>query len=233
MQTEFEKKFNDTPSLRVIKKLIKHRHFLWPWQIRKLRRRFPKVGLKPGTKISGYIEIGEYTYFMGFARLLTYSREKIPEPGIRIGKFNSIANAFYCSTGVDNHFPHLPSTYPVQLFQMERSLDITDSYSSNRINIGNNVWVCRDVSILGNVTIGNGSIVGMSSVVTKDVPAYHVAAGNPARVKKMRFSEAVIEQLEEIAWWDWPLDKIKRNTDFFRIDLRENTSVDLKDHIVD
>lgn len=233
MQSEFEKKFNATPSWKTIKKFIRHRHFTWPLQIRKLRRRFPRVALKPGSRLIGSIEIGEYTYFLGFARLNTYGKEIIEESGIKIGKFNSIASGFYCSTGVDFHYTHLPTTYPVTQLIPGKSSTVEDPYISNRIEIGNDVWIGRKCSILGNVSIGNGAIIGCNSVVTKDVPAFHIASGNPVRVKRMRFSEDIINQLEEIAWWDWPLDKIQRNIGFFQIDLRENTSINLKDHIVD
>ncbi|KAI9807789.1 MAG: hypothetical protein M1825_005094 [Sarcosagium campestre] len=50
------------------------------------------------------------------------------------------------------------------------------------INIGEDVWIGGSVVILPGVTVGNGATIGAGSVVTKDVPAYHVAAGNPARV---------------------------------------------------
>lgn len=46
------------------------------------------------------------------------------------------------------------------------------------------------------------------TVVAKDMPAYSVVAGNPARVVKMRFSDEVIALLEEIRWWDWPIEEI-------------------------
>jgi virginiamycin A acetyltransferase len=61
------------------------------------------------------------------------------------------------------------------------------------------------------VKIGNGAIVAARSVVTADVPAYAVVGGNPARMIKMRFDEATIAAMQEIAWWDWPVDKITRN----------------------
>lgn len=52
--------------------------------------------------------------------------------------------------------------------------------------IGNDVWIGSRVTILPGVHIGNGVIIGASSVVTKDVPDYVVVAGNPARVCKER-----------------------------------------------
>jgi lipopolysaccharide O-acetyltransferase len=56
--------------------------------------------------------------------------------------------------------------------------------SSHPVRIGRNVWIGEQVCILAGVTIGDGSIVGANSVVTRDIPANSIAAGNPARVLK-------------------------------------------------
>lgn len=57
-------------------------------------------------------------------------------------------------------------------------------FSKGEVVIGNNVWIGEKSSILANVHIGEGSIIGANSVVTKDIPAFCVAAGNPAKVLK-------------------------------------------------
>jgi virginiamycin A acetyltransferase len=87
------------------------------------------------------------------------------------------------------------------------------------VKIGNNVWIGDNVTILSGVAIGDGSIIGAGAVVTKDIPGYSVAVGNPARVIKRRFSENIIAQLTDIHWWDWPEDKILRNRRFFETDF--------------
>ncbi|KAK1141492.1 hypothetical protein N8T08_009032 [Aspergillus melleus] len=48
--------------------------------------------------------------------------------------------------------------------------------------IGEDCWLGGNVTVLPGVTIGKGAVIGAASVVTKDVPAFHVAAGNPARI---------------------------------------------------
>ena len=50
------------------------------------------------------------------------------------------------------------------------------------VHIGSKVWIGGDVKILAGVTIGNNSIIGTGSVVTKDIPENVIAVGNPCRV---------------------------------------------------
>jgi lipopolysaccharide O-acetyltransferase len=56
--------------------------------------------------------------------------------------------------------------------------------SSSAINIEKNVWIGESVHILAGVTVGEGSVIGAGSVVTRSVPPYSIAAGSPARVIK-------------------------------------------------
>ncbi len=59
-------------------------------------------------------------------------------------------------------------------------------YKNAPVKIGNNVWISAKATVLKGVTIGDGAIIGANAVVTKDVPANAIAAGNPARTIKMR-----------------------------------------------
>ncbi len=77
--------------------------------------------------------------------------------------------------------------------------------------IGNDVWIGQNVTILPGVHIGDGAIIGANSVVTKDIPAYHIAGGNPCKIIRKRFNEELINYLEEIKWWNWEEDKIFKN----------------------
>ena len=88
------------------------------------------------------------------------------------------------------------------------------SYDKGPTTIGSNVIISRNVTIVSGVSIGDGAVVAANSVVVKDVPAFAVVAGNPARVIKYRFSEAAIESLLAIRWWDFDYVFLCRQIDF-------------------
>lgn len=84
-----------------------------------------------------------------------------------------------------------------------------------RITIGNDVWLGYNTIITNYSDIGDGVIAGAGSVITKDVPDYAIVAGVPAKIVRYRFSPEQIKALKEIAWWDWPDEKIRENFDDF------------------
>jgi virginiamycin A acetyltransferase len=83
------------------------------------------------------------------------------------------------------------------------------------IEIGNDVWIGTGSTILTGVKIGDGAVIAVNAVVTNDVPPHGIACGTPAKVLKYRFSEEIIKELLEIKWWNWEIEKIKKNKDLF------------------
>ena len=77
--------------------------------------------------------------------------------------------------------------------------------------IGSDVWIGQNVTIMPGVRIGDGAIIAANSVVTKDVPAYHIAGGNPCKIIKKRFDDDLINYLLTIRWWDWSAHKVFHN----------------------
>lgn len=82
-----------------------------------------------------------------------------------------------------------------------------------RVKIGNDVWTGANVTVLKGVTIGDGAILGAGAVVTKDVPAYAIAIGSPARVLRYRFSKKDIAYLLKLKWWDFDRRLIQEMVD--------------------
>ena len=76
----------------------------------------------------------------------------------------------------------------VSIYTVSHSTDPVERNTRNEwadpVTIGNNVWIGGSVTILPGVTIGDNSTIGAGSVVTKDIPAGVVAAGNPCKVIK-------------------------------------------------
>lgn len=75
--------------------------------------------------------------------------------------------------------------------------------------IGNDVWVGGNVTILKGIKIGDGAIIGAGSVVTKDVPPYAIVVGNPGKILKYRFNKEDISFFLQTQWWDFPREKIQ------------------------
>lgn len=99
------------------------------------------------------------------------------------------------------------------------------------IKIGAGCWVGDNVTILEGVEIGDGAIVGAGAVVTKSVPAYAVAVGNPAKVIRYRYSDEIIELIKPVDWWSWSDEKLRANVDLFELDLTTVEPAVLKDRL--
>lgn len=131
-----------------------------------------------------------------------------------IGKFCSIAcGAKFLFTSA-NHTLRSLSTYPFPLFFEEWEMDKKQVASAwdnkGDIVIGNDVWIGYEAVVLSGVNIGDGAIIGARAVVTKDVPAYTVVGGIPAKEIKKRFDAETIDKLQQIQWWDWSFEKIQQ-----------------------
>jgi len=148
-------------------------------------------------------EIGNWTY--GRPRVLSAAEGKAT---LRIGHFCSIAEGVTIMLG-GNHRVDWITTYPFNVLFPEAARFKGHPHSKGDVVIGNDVWLGRGVLILSGVRIGDGAVVGAHSVVTHSVPAYAMAAGNPARVIRLRFAEEQIRELEGIAWWEWPIERIR------------------------
>lgn len=162
------------------------------------------------------IEVGDYAYASFFEApenvaeaiapyLFAFSRERLV-----IGKFVQIANGVKFITSSANHPMGGLTTYPFRIFDPSTMADYLDLPFSDTV-IGNDVWLGYGAIVMPGVNIGSGAIIASGSVVTRDVPPYTIVGGNPAAVIRQRFDGETIADLLEIAWWDWPIDKIEAN----------------------
>lgn len=162
------------------------------------------------------IIIGDYTYYDDadgaekFEEHVTHHYDFIGDKLI-IGKFCAIAKGIEFVMNGANHRMHSVTTYPFNIMGggwEKATPTLTDLPLKGDTVIGNDVWIGQNVTIMPGVHIGDGAIVAANSVVAKDVPAYHIAGGNPCRIIKKRFDDDLIAHLLRLKWWDWPAEKI-------------------------
>lgn len=164
-------------------------------------------------------EIGDYTYI---AHNCTVSKTKI-------GKFCSIGPNFLCGWGIHpiDGITTSPMFYS-SLKQNGITLSKVDKVVERKeITVGNDVFIGANVTVLDGITIGDGAIIGAGAVVSKNIPAYAIAVGNPIKIIKYRFDEKQIDQLIKIKWWNFnekelvDVEKLFFNVDEF-IDKYKN-----------
>ncbi len=131
------------------------------------------------------------------------------EERLIIGKFCQIAHGATFITSSANHRRDGFSTYPFAVFDsgFHEGRPSLPGPGPDTV-IGNDVWIGRDARILPGARLGDGVIVGAGAVVGGTIPPYRTVAGNPARVVRERFDDAIVRRLLKIAWWDWPIEQI-------------------------
>jgi phosphonate metabolism protein (transferase hexapeptide repeat family) len=156
------------------------------------------------------VDLGDYSYIGGDGDAI-YTR---------IGKFCSIAAHVRINPGdhpmqrvSQHHFTYRASAY------FDGAADdagFFDWRRSRPVSIGHDVWIGHGAIVLAGRGIGNGAVVGAGSVVTRDVPAYTIVAGVPAKPVRRRFPEELAGRIEALAWWDWEHQRLREALPDFR-----------------
>jgi len=144
----------------------------------------------------------------------------------QIGRFVAIAN--HVRLGAPNHPMERASqhriTYCPEYYSPNatRDHDFFAHRRDERVVIGNDVWMGHGVIVLPGVTVGDGAVLAAGAVVTKDVAPYSIVGGVPAKLLRPRFTGSIANELQRIAWWDWPLETIvARLADFQHQDIAQ------------
>jgi acetyltransferase-like isoleucine patch superfamily enzyme len=186
----------------------------------------PSVELKKSV-IKGVVEIEEGCKIIGGVTISSKSNLKIGRYTSIIGPntdvycaINSVRIGSFCSIARNvifqeyNHNINRLSTYFIYQNILGDSLK-NDIESKGDILIGNDVWIGAQCVILGGARIGNGAVIAANSVVVGEIPPFAIAAGSPAKVIKYRFNPEKIQEIEEMEWWNWSLNKIIKNKKLF------------------
>lgn len=159
------------------------------------------------------VSVGKYSYGL----LTIQSLYEQPNEKLNIGNFVSIAPGVQFLMGV-NHQLNTITTYP--LYSRFIQYDKIDASSKGEINIGDEVWLGTNALIMSGVSIGKGAIVAAGSIVTKDIPPYHIYGGNPAKLIKPRFADEIIKELLDFNLLDVQIEKIKNNIQLFYSEIK-------------
>ncbi len=158
-----------------------------------------------GSKVSGKISLGYATTIGRYAELVGGT--------ISIGSYCSLAPhvAIYALNHPMNHL----TTYIGQgLWKGE----LKKHQAPQSVKIGSDVWLGHGVIVLAGVEIGDGSVIGAGAVVSKNIPPFTVAVGNPARVIKRRFNDEISALLLKLRWWDMRPDELREFEELFHLD---------------
>lgn len=158
------------------------------------------------------MSIGKHTY--GQASTAVWNEGSNGK--LYIGNFCSISENVKIFLG-GNHRVDWVTTYPfghINTHLFNKFDGFGHPSSKGDVIIGNDVWIGEGAKIMSGVTIGDGAVIANNSHVVKNVAPYSVVGGNPAKHIKFRFTEAQINQLLKIKWWNWDDEKIN---DFTRL----------------
>ena len=160
---------------------------------------------KPATLQERYPQyaIGKGSY--GDLRILSWGEKA----DFRCGAYCSIAENVKIFLG-GNHRTDWVTTYPFNYLRESARHFKGHPATRGDVIIGNDVWIGSGATILSGVTIGDGAVIGTQALVTRSIPAYGIAGGNPAQLVKMRFDARTIQRLLAIKWWDWDDEVLDR-----------------------
>lgn len=164
------------------------------------------------------IIVGDYTYYDDFENVENFEKNvkyhfDFINDKLIIGKFCMIASDVKFIMNGANHLTNAITSYPFAIFgkDWENAMDGKSYPNKGDINIGNDVWIGYNATIMSGVTIGDGAIIATNSTVVRDVEPYSIVGGNPAIEIKKRFSEDKIAKLLKLKWWDWEIEKITKH----------------------
>ncbi|MCC5952000.1 MAG: CatB-related O-acetyltransferase [Acidimicrobiia bacterium] len=157
----------------------------------------------------GLLSVGRYSY--------EHPRVRIdPPPDVSPQSLPLVSIGSFCSIGPEveilchGHRTDWVTTFPLRIRLGLAPGAVDGSRTTAPVSIGSDVWIGMRSIVLPGVSIGHGAVVAAGSVVTSDVRPYAVVGGVPAREIRRRFSDETVDRLLAVAWWDWPMARIRQ-----------------------
>jgi acetyltransferase-like isoleucine patch superfamily enzyme len=161
------------------------------------------------------VEVGAYSYGACF-------RPGVLPSGVTVGRYVSMATqvAVFRRNHPTERLSMHPAFYNADVGPLEH-----DNLPSAPLVIGHDAWLAHQCVVLPGCTrIGVGAVVGAGAVVTADVPDFAIVTGNPARVRRRRFPDAVCDAVLASRWWELPVEQLLADLPAMQAPLGERWS---------
>jgi phosphonate metabolism protein (transferase hexapeptide repeat family) len=148
-------------------------------------------------------ELGDYSYMMQDCEVWA----------AKIGKFANIASHVRINAtnhpiwrATLHHFTYRANDYWADA---DKEKAFFDWRRNHAVTIGHDVWIGHGATVLPGVTVGNGAVIGAGAVVSKDVPAWAIVGGVPAKLIRQRCSAETGARMDRLGWWNWSHDALR------------------------
>lgn len=204
---------------KIIRTIISHRYRI------KLHK---NVTVSFDTQIEGQVVVNRNCNISGsYIGLGTFIAPNSQLIRARIGKFCSIGKNVQTRFGLHPSRKFV-STHPA-FFSLEKKAGFTlvdkqmfeehlyiDKEKKYLVEIGSDVWIGNDVRLMDGVRVGDSAVIGLGSIVTKDVEPFSINVGIPSKKIGYRFNKEQRKFLLNFKWWNRDFEWIKANADYFR-----------------
>lgn len=196
----------------------------------RLRRRLDSLRRKPRFQVIDHVLVEDHVTLDGCELIgdvrvgfRSYANQTLIRSA-DIGRYCSIGRR--CTIGAASHDLTAISTHAFAA--------ATDFNPGPRTVIGNDVWIGDGAIILAGLTIGDGAVIGGGAVVTRNIVAYDIVTGVPARPLRSRFAPEIVEVLSSKRWWRYgdaiPLLMRGRSLETLEEVIHDQTPDELAEH---